>query len=237
MRRKRFSCPNGCELPPRRKELIKAKDGTYGFAYNDFSFCPRCGSLMPYSLKKLKSFFEVYHIHPALSDALKLVYKSELEAAARESFVTLENVLKKKSKLDLHGFELATKALAFEKDKQTGEIKKKPPIALNKLSTESECNEQDGIRYMLMGFFQGPRNLYQHNHIGSGLNPAIAVVIQASFFLHLLDGHSLMKKAKWIPSHLDEREVLSKMPNVLDRWRWKIICIRRTLSARKKGKK
>ena len=154
MRRKSFSCPNGCELPPRRKELIKAKDGPYGFAYNDFSFCPRCGSLMPYSLKKLKSFFEVYHIHPALSDALKLVYKSEFEAAARESFVTLENVLKKKSKLDLHGFELATKALAFEKDKQTGEIKKKPLIALNKLSTESECNEQDGIRYMLMGFFQ-----------------------------------------------------------------------------------
>jgi hypothetical protein len=142
--------------------LTKAKDGTYGFAYNDFPFCPRCGSLMPYSLKKLKSFFEVYHIHPALSDALKLVYKSEFEAAARESFVTLENVLKKKSKLDLHGFELATKALAFEKDKQslnpvnkakdlfdrvTGKEKEPEPptkmdIYLDRILTEQEENKK-----------------------------------------------------------------------------------------------
>ena len=42
---------------------------------------------------------------------------------------------------------------------------------------------------MLMGFFQGPRNLYQHNHIGSGVSNSISVIIEASFFLHLLDGH------------------------------------------------
>ena len=55
-------------------------------------------------------------------------------------------------------------------DKQTCAIKRAPLIAINGLKNESERNEQDGIRYMLMGFFQGPRNLYQDNHIGSGVS-------------------------------------------------------------------
>lgn len=136
---------------------------------------------MPYSLKKLKGFFEVCNIHPALANALRLLYKSEFEAAARESFVTLENILKRQSGLDLHGFDLATKALSFEIDKKTKEIKKAPLIVINDLKTESDWNEQDGIRYMLMGFFQAPRNLYQHNHIGSGATVSISLIIQASF--------------------------------------------------------
>ena len=181
MRSKGYSCPNGCPLPPRRKSLKKYDDGTYGFAYDDFNFCPHCGNLMPYSLKKLKGFFEVCNIHPALANALRLLYKSEFEAAARESFVTLGNILKRQSGLDLHGFDLATKALSFEIDKKTKEIKKAPLIVINDLKTESDWNEQDGIRYMLMGFFQAPRNLYQHNHIESGATVSISLIIQASF--------------------------------------------------------
>lgn len=181
MRRKEYACPNGCSLPPRRKQLREYNDGTYGFDFYDFTFCPCCGSLMPYSLKKLKGFFEVYNIHAALSDAVQLIYKSEFESAAREAFVAVENYLKKKSGLDSHGFDLATRALSFEIDKQTGEIKRAPLIAINDLKNESQRNEQDGIRYMLMGFFQGPRNLYQHNHIGSGVSNSISVIIEASF--------------------------------------------------------
>ena len=78
---------------------------------------------MPYSLKKLKGFFEVYNIHAALSDAVQLIYKSEFESAARESFVAVENYLKKKSGLDSHGFDLATRALSFEIDKLASIIK------------------------------------------------------------------------------------------------------------------
>jgi uncharacterized protein (TIGR02391 family) len=174
---------------------------------------------MPYSLKKLKGFFEVYNIHTALADAVQLIYKSEFESAAREAFVTVENYLKKKSGLDSHGFDLATKALSFEIDKQTGELKRPPLIAINDLKNESERNEQDGIRYMLMGFFQGPRNLYQHNHIGSGVNNSISVIIEASFFLHLLDGHSITQSGRWIPEKVDYREVYQKMPKCIDRWK------------------
>jgi len=219
MRRKKYSCPNGCKLPPRRKELVENGDGSYGFDYNDFTFCPCCGTLMPYSLNRLKGFFDVYNIHSALSDALALVYKSEFESAAREAFVTVENYLKKKSGLDSHGFDLATRALSFEVDKKTGEIKKVPLIAINELKTESDRNEQDGIRYMLMGFFQGPRNLYQHNHIGSGVSNSVSIIIEASFFLHLLDGHSITKNGRWIRTSVDYRDIYNKMPKRTDRWR------------------
>lgn len=219
MRSKKYSCPNGCLLPPRKKTLKKYADGTYGFDYFDFTFCPVCGSMMPYSRDKLKSFFDVYVLHPALDTAMRLLEKSEFEAAAREAFVTVENCLKKKSGLDSHGFDLATKSLSFEMDKNTGEIKKAPLIAINSLKTESDRNEQDGIRYMLMGFFQGPRNLYQHSHIGSGASNAISIVIEASFFLHLLDGHSITKNGRWIPAAVDFQEIYDKMPKRVDRWK------------------
>lgn len=219
MRREEYACPNGCSLPPRKKQLREYRNGTYGFDFYDFTFCPCCGSLMPYSLKKLKGFFEVYNIHAALSDAVQLIYKSKFESAAREAFVAVENYLKKKSGLDSHGFDLATRALSFEIDKQTGEIKRAPLIAINDLKNESERNEQDGIRYMLMGFFQGPRNLYQHNHIGSGVSNSISVIIEASFFLHLLDGHSITQNGRWIPETVDYREIYQKMPKRIDRWR------------------
>ena len=219
MRSKKYSCPNGCALPPRKKELKEFDDGTYGFAYRDFSFCPCCGSLMPYSLDKIKGFFDVFNLHPSLERAKGLVYKSEFEAAARESFIAVETSLKKKSGLDLHGSDLVTKALSYDADKNTGEIKKAPLIAINNLKSDSDRNEQRGIMYMLMGFFQGPRNLYQHNHIGSGVSNSISVLVEASFFLHLLDGNSITKNGRWIPTLVDYREIYRKMPKRRDRWK------------------
>ena len=217
MRTKKFSCPNGCKLPPRKKVLKEEEDHTYGFAYFDFPYCPVCGGMMPYTRKKIEDFFEIYHIHPKLKDAKRLILKSEFNSAAREAFVVVETVLRKKSGLDLHGFDLATKALKYEVDKQTGEVIKQPLIAINDLKTESEKNEQDGIRYMLMGFFQGVRNLYQHNHIGSGVSNTLTVLLDASFFLNLLDGHSITKNGQWIPTNISYRDIYYHTPKRLDR--------------------
>ena len=133
--------------------------------------------------------------------------------------MAVEKYLKNNSGLDSNGFDLATKALSYEIDKQTGEIKRAPLIVINVLKNESQRNEQDGIRYMLMGFFQGPRNLYQHNHIGSGVSNSISVIIEASFFLHLLDGHSITQNGRWIPAKADYREIYQKMPKRIDRWK------------------
>lgn len=217
MRTKKFSCPNGCKLPPRKKVLREGDNHTYGFDYYDFPYCPVCGNLMPYTRKKIEDFFEIYHIHPKLKNAERLILKSEFDSTAREAFVVVETVLRKRSGLDLHGFDLATKALKYEVDKQTGEITKPPLIAINDLKTESEKNEQDGIRYMLMGFFQGVRNLYQHNHIGSSVSNTLTVLLDASFFLNLLDGHSITKHGQWISTNISYREIYDRTPKQLDR--------------------
>ena len=199
--------------------LKEVGDHTYGFDYFDFPYCPVCGGLMPYTRDKIKAFFEIYHIHPKLQRAERLILKSEFDSAAREAFVAVETVLKEKSGLDSHGFDLATKALKFDVDKQTGEITKQPLISINDLKTESEKNEQEGIRYMLMGFFQGVRNLYQHNHIGSGVSNALTVVLDASFFLNLLDGHSITKHGRWVSVNVNYKDIYYHMPKRTDRIR------------------
>ena len=219
MLRNKYKCPNGCNYPYRKTAIRKNDNHTYCFAKYDVPFCPKCGHIMPKALRKLQGFFEVYNIHPKLDDTVNLIYKSEFESAAREAFVTLENVLREKSNLDLHGFDLATKALSFDIDKKAGTITRMPLIAINKLESESDKNEQDGIRHMLMGFFQGPRNLYQHNHIGSGPSNALSIVIETSFFLHLLDGHSITKNGHWIPTDINFREIYNNMPRSIDRWK------------------
>lgn len=219
LRRKKYSCPNGCTLPPRRKVLQERDDGTFGFDYHDFTYCPICGTLMPYSLEKLRGFFEVYNLHPLLKDAVELLYKSEFEAAARETFVTVETMLKKKSKLDLHGSSLAAKALSFDVNGATKELIKEPLVKINELRTESEQNEQKGIMHMLMGFFEGPRNIFQHNHVGSGASDVYSIIITASFFLRILDGHSITKNGHWIPNSNPWAEIYANTPNRFDRWK------------------
>ncbi|MFR3413136.1 MAG: hypothetical protein ACLTS1_12080 [Coprococcus sp.] len=137
MRREEYACPNGCSLPPRKKQLREYSNGIYGFDFYDFTFCPCCGSLMPYSLKKLKGFFEVYNIHAALSDAVQLIYKSEFESAARRSLRGCGKLSQRSQAWIRMDSNLATRALSFEIDKQTGEIKRAPLIAINDLKNES----------------------------------------------------------------------------------------------------
>lgn len=117
MKIKKYSCPNGCKLPPRKKQLKEFNDGSYGFHYNDSTFCPCCGSLMPYSLEKLTAFFDVYRLHPSLDTAKRLLCKSEFEAAAREMkldelskyLVEITNIFIKESNNLYDGMEEALK--------------------------------------------------------------------------------------------------------------------------------
>ena len=88
---------------------------------------------------------------------------------------------------------------------------------------------------MLMGFFQGPRNLYQHNHIGSGVSNSISVIIEASFFLNLLDGHSITRNGRWIPEKVDYREIYQKMPKRIDHWKLVRLLKKRTRYLAKKN--
>ena len=201
--------------------MLKDKEGNYKFGYQEFRFCPICGALMPKAKKNLQAFFDVYDLHTSLLEAKRLLFKSEFEAAAREAFIVLENTIKKKAGLpNLHGKDLVAKSFSMDIDKQTGVITTPPLIALNQLKTESQWNEQEGIKLMLMGFFQGPRNLYQHNLIGTSVNMTISIFLEASFFLYLIEGDkSLLEYGRWIQTKIDYREIYENMPSRIDRFR------------------
>ena len=213
---RRYKCPNKCKLPQRKKVLIE-EGGKWSFGYQNLKFCPVCGVMMPKTYKAIKSFFSAYHLNPRLDRTKQLLFKSEFDAASREAFVAVETALRDKSGLDLHGVDLVNKALNYEMDKKSGQITKSPLIAINNLITDSEKNEQEGVRFMLMGFFQGCRNIYQHNEIGHALSGTLPVIIQASYYLDLLDGHSITRHGKWIRTQLAYSEIYQNMPNPYDR--------------------
>ena len=219
---KKSRCVNGCVLPPEKTHIIKKTDNTYTYGRDVFNCCPMCGALMPEAIEIIKSFFEVYKLHPALSSAKRLIVKSELEAAARDAFITVENQLRKLSGLDLHGIDLATKALSFTYDQKSGTVTQVPHIAVNDLSSESKRNEQEGLRFLLMGFFSGQRNIYQHNRIRSGFSDSLTIVMEASFILYKLDGKSMLDSGQWLPTKLSYSEIMERMPRLKDRIRLKM---------------
>ncbi len=209
-------CPNGCKLPKTVSGLYE-DEGKWYFGKMKFRYCPCCGAMMPNTLAVVRKFFSEFRLDSRLEKAERLLYKSEFNAAAREAFVVVEEVLRKKTGLDSHGVKLVNEALSYETDKKSGTITKLPLIKINNLLTESEKNEQDGLRFMLMGFFQGARNIFQHNQVGAPASNILAVIIQASYCLTLLDGNSLTKNAKWIKTSIDYNDVFKNMPSRIQR--------------------
>ena len=220
MKNKRNVCPNGCRFPKVRKTICSDTNGKYYWGYPQYSFCPKCGAIMPQTLETIKLFLKMNHIHPKLSTAIRLLYKSEPQSAIREASIVLENVLQKKSGLtNLYGKDLAAQALKFRYDTKEKKIIEKPLIAVNKLDNISRINEQEGLMYMIMGYFQGTRNIYQHKPIGSSYDMMIIPILQVSYFLKLLDGHSITKNGHWIRAKISPIEVLNRTPKTIDRIR------------------
>lgn len=237
MNTKRYDCPNGCKLPKIRKTICSDKDDNYFWGYPNFPYCPKCGAFMPHTLAKIRAFFEINHIHPKLSKTVNLVYKSELQAAVREAAVVLENVLQKKSGLShLYGKDLAAQALKFKYDQKSKTFIEPPLIAINKLDNSSRINEQEGLMYMIMGFFQGVRNIYQHKPVGTSGEMMLISILQVSYFLKLLDGHSITVNGYWIPTKISPMEIINKTPKLIDKIQIYRMYSKRYKKYRKNGK-
>lgn len=218
MIKKRYNCPNGCKFTKIRKTICTNKDGKNYWGYPEFPYCPQCGAFMPQTLYKIKSFFEINNIHPKLSKAVRLMYKSEPQSAIREASVVLEDILQEKSGLNhLYGKDLAAQALKFKYDTKEKKITEPPLIAINKLDTSSRINEQEGLMYMIMGYFQGTRNIYQHKSIGTSVEMMIVSLLQVSYFLKLLDGKTITVNGHWIPKKSTPLEILNNTPKIKDK--------------------
>lgn len=230
---KKYKCDACGRTITINKTLVKHQNGLYTYDYRKPRFCLYCGNMMPNYRRYITDVFKVYDLNKKLSHAKKLMIHAEYESACRECFVVLENTIKKESGIrGSHGSDLVSKAFFFKYDKATFTVTQNPLIAINKLSNESEINEQDGVMHMMMGFFRGPRNIYQHNKVAVGFNMCFSILIETSFFLDIIiNKHSLLTKPHWIKKELSDtpEEIYNKMPRLWDRILFKRDCIKRGL--------
>lgn len=152
-----------------------------------FNLCPYCGELFGKSKRTIVSYLRLIcaHEEEALEPTLKLAQKGELTAAARQALISLEDCVKQSSRLKhLRGQRLMSEAFSFNWDGVTKKFTKRPVIAINRLKTESERNEQTGIQHIAVGLMAGPRNILAHHHGGITIGNALAIISTVAFVLH-----------------------------------------------------
>ncbi len=233
-----FRCANGCKVERSYLALHESSEGKFYYKRQHFNYCPSCGLMLPDTQRVIRNYFNKINCPKSLSKALDLLIQSEPESAIREAVVTLEKRIKDLSGLsNQHGKRLVSEALDFSYDKQTDTMIKRPLIAINSLKTESDINEQEGLKLMLIGFFQGPRNLYIHNKIPTSIDISISLLDQVAFFIRILDGCSMTKGGRWLKESISTRNMLQNMPNPLHRMLFSFYAYRRSLRNRKNGNK
>ena len=100
--------------------------------------------------------FDALQLHPRIIKASKSLFNSGHYAEAIfAAFKAINNFTKRKIDQSLDGKDLMAKA--FNEDK--------PIIKINKLTTRSERDEQEGFRFLFMGAMVGIRNPKAHDDI------------------------------------------------------------------------
>jgi len=108
-------------------------------------------------ISKVPSYlFDKMQLHPRIRRVSKSLFNSGHYAEAIfAAFKAVNNFTKKKAGLSIDGKDLMAKT--FNKDK--------PIIKLNKLSNQSEQDEQEGFMFLFMGAMVGIRNPKAHEDI------------------------------------------------------------------------
>lgn len=155
-----------------------------------FKFCPNCGSFMPKQRAIVESYFRLVGLDRRLPRAFRLAAEADFNSAIRDALVTFEELVRKKAKLSEHGAALVEKAFSFEYDRTTNTINKLPPISLNNLSTESKRNEQDGFRFLAMGFMRGIRNVFAHTDVHASFQYSLELLTMVDAMTAMVQGVS-----------------------------------------------
>lgn len=165
-----------------------------------FNLCPICGELFNKSKRTIISYLHLIGAHEeeVLEPTLKLAQKGELTAAAREALITLEDCVKQISKLKhLRGRKLMSEAFSFDWDSTAKKITRRPVIAVNRLRTESERNEQDGVQHIAIGLMAGPRNILAHHAGGITIGNSLTIISAVVFVLqHILAAGSKVSEIR-----------------------------------------
>jgi uncharacterized protein (TIGR02391 family) len=104
----------------------------------------------------LNYLFDKMQFHPLVITASKSLFESGHYAQAiLEAFKAVNNLIKKKTGLNLDGKQLMAEAFN----------EKEPVIKLNELKTQSDRDEQEGFKFLFMGAMVGIRNPKAHDNV------------------------------------------------------------------------
>lgn len=158
-----------------------------------FNICPVCGELYPQTKEYIENYFRIIQLSDSLEKAKKLIIKGEYEASVREAVVIFESLVRNKSGLSkFMGSDLMAKAFSYKKNDK-GTITEFPKIQVNDLSTISEINEQDGLKYLSMGVMSGIRNIYMHGPAEDRIYLALQIVSFINFLIQEVNGANLIR--------------------------------------------
>jgi uncharacterized protein (TIGR02391 family) len=113
------------------------------------------------------TIFDHLQLHPVIKNASEKLFKDKHYAQAIfEAYKALINYVKEKSgEKTLDGQELMEEVFSVNYDRRTLEIKKKPILQLNELSTREDIDEQMGFMHLFRGSVMGIRNPKAHGLI------------------------------------------------------------------------
>ena len=112
-----------------------------------------------------------------LWDAIDKHYTSEdYTGAIKDALDYLRDIIREKSNLELDSRNLITTAFS----------QKDPKIKVNKLQTDTEKNEQDGLRDSLLGVFGLIRNTRIHKKHKDTQEDALSIILHINYLLKIL---------------------------------------------------
>lgn len=162
-----------------------------GYIGVPFSYCPSCGALAAHLQSACSSILGLANIDKGLADAVRLFKKNEYLNAARTAMVLLETRLKELGGTDMFGTRLVKHVLSFDYDKKSKTMIRPPIIPINDLDTNVKRGEQEGFMALVLGIFQGLRNVIMHDQNRIQPVHALAILINCDIAFDVLSDGSL----------------------------------------------
>ncbi len=164
----------------------------------EFNYCPGCGVLGAHWQQLCNALLSLYEGDGRLTEALALFRKAAYPDAARAALISIEMELKRLGKTENYGSQLVDDVLSFEYDKKEQMYPREPIIKINDLSSQSDRNEQDGIRLLISGMFKGLRNVLMHQHVKFSPIHALSVVVISNLLIDILNHGSISNERKCV---------------------------------------
>jgi len=108
--------------------------------------------------------FDLLQLHPKVKDAAQKLFRDGYYPQAMfEVFKLIVSMVREKSgRKNLDGKALMEEVLGFDWDKASKTLTKPPVLAINKLESQSDRDEQEGFKWLMVGACLGIRNPPAH---------------------------------------------------------------------------